>query len=289
MLIEDVYTQVFPIGGQSKNEAFKVQLSPPSGTLTALVASALNSRDRGWRHELPSALADFFHECSQSLITFGEVVYEIVYFSNPEDHKVAKFELQKVRPFTIKRHRGQLVQIIPQEVVLQRKAPPFIPLREDHMLVFSLPAKLRRTLDTTLESLAVLSRKLMPEFAMRDFVHAASKYHYDSANQIQAQKLALAEAGKQIGWNARALLYDDLLEFYFFERQLRFERFKVVLRTLIRDTLNRGLHLIGEKMGFRAQLVVEGLPTISDVERAERDLKSGSKPFGKILAPFRFY
>jgi hypothetical protein len=42
-------------------------------------------------------------------------------------------------------------------------------------------------------------------------------------------------------------------------------------------------------MGFAAEIIIEGLPTIPDVEKAESELESGSKPFGDIYKPFLFY
>jgi hypothetical protein len=36
--------------------------------------------------------------------------------------------------------------------------------------------------------------------------------------QVYSQKLALAEGGKAIGWNARGLFNDDMLEFYYAEK-----------------------------------------------------------------------
>lgn len=289
MLIEDVYTQILPIGGRSTNEAFKIELTPASESAESLVASALNSRGRGWRDELSSSVADFFRECVQSLMTFGEAIYEIVYFSNPGDKKVVKFELQYVRPLTVTRRRGHFVQVVPPKVVEQRGVLPFIRLPADCILVFKPPIGLRRSLVKTLESLAVLSEKLMPEFALQNYVEATSKFHYDSTSQVYSQKLALAEASKAIGWNARGLFQDDMLQFYSLRRQLSFERFKIDLRTSILETLNKGLLLAGKQMGFDAQINIQGLPTISDVEMAQSELESGSNPFGEILKPFLFY
>jgi hypothetical protein len=289
MLIEDVYSQIFPAGGRSKNKSFRIQLTPRSESIETLVASALNSRDRGSRHGLPASLADFFQECAQSMMTFGEVVYEIVYLSDPDDQKILEFEFQYVRPFTVKRRYGRLVQVVPREVVEHRGVPDFIDLPNDLILFFTPPEQIQDNLSTTLESLAILSEKLMPDFALKNFRQATSKFHYDSSGQVYSQKLALAEAGKAIGWNARGLFNDDTLEFYQLTRQLIFERFKIDLRNSILGTLNEGLTLAGKEMGFDAQILVEGLPTIMDVELAQSELETGSKAFGEILKPFLLY
>jgi hypothetical protein len=289
ILIEDVYTQIFPVGGRSKKNPLKIHIAPNSESIESLVASALNSRDRGSRNELASSVADFFHGCAQSLMIFGEAVYEIVYLSNPDDHKILEFEFQKVLPFTLKRRHGRLVQIVPREVVERRGVPSSIDLPAERILIFRPPASIQRSIPIILDSLAILSEKLVPEFALKDFRQATTELHFDSAGQVYTQKLALAEAGKVIGWNARGLFEKEMLEFYSLSRQLSFERFKIDLRTSILDTLNEGLGLAGSQMGFEAQIIVEGLPTISDVEFAQSELEAGSSTFGDILKPFLFY
>ena len=135
----------------------------------------------------------------------------------------------------------------------------------------------------------MLSQKLMPDFALKDFPHSAQNYHYDSSNQVHSQKLALAEAGKAIGWNARGLFQEDVLEFYSLKRHLLFERFKIELRNSILTTLNHGLKLAGKEMGFSAEIIIEGLPTIDHVEKAESELESGTQPFAEIYKPFLIY
>jgi len=289
MFIEDIYTQIFPIGGRSRNEAFKVRLSPASESVEKLVAPALTSRDRGWRAALPSAVADFFRECSETLVSFGETVYEIVYLSDPGNHEIVAFEFQYVRPLTVKRRHGQLVQIVPQEVATRRHVSPFIALPIDRVLFIRLPRTLQRCIERTLETLAVLSQKLMPDFAVRDFPAAAKKYHYESGKHFHSQKLALAEAGKAIGWNARGLFQEETLEFYSLRRQLLFEEFKIRFRNSMLESLNYGLKLAAKEMGFSAEIVIEGLPTLADVEEAMSNLESGATPFAEILKPFLVY
>jgi len=287
MLIEDIGAQVIPYVRLSEKEPFTVELVPPSEEVASLVATALKSRDRGWRDELSSSLADFVRECTQSVITVGEAIYEIVYFSNPTDQKPVAFELELIRPFTVKSRRGQFFQEIPQKSAERLSISNSIDLPSDSILVFQqLSPALRKGLEHTLQTLAVLSKKLMPQFALDNFRDAASKFGYDSANQVYAQRLALAEAGKAIGWNARGLFTDDMLEYYSLKRHLSFEKFKIELRNSIVATLNGGLGRVGQHMGFEAQIRLHGLPTMSDVERAESELAAGGKAFGEILKPF---
>jgi hypothetical protein len=124
---------------------------------------------------------------------------------------------------------------------------------------------------------------------LKNLAEVASKFRYDSANQVYSRKLALAESGRSIGWNARGLFNDETLEFYQLKRQLLFEKFKVELRGAILDTLNKGLSFAGKQMGFEAQISILGLPSLSDVEMAEYELDAGTKSFGDIIKPFLLY
>jgi hypothetical protein len=288
MLIETVGTHIIPTGGRSRKKPIRIDVAPASRTVQTLVASAL-SRDHGWHAELPSAVAEFVSECAQSVMAFGESVYEIVYLSDTTAQTIVAFELVRVQPFSVRRRLGRLVQVVPREVVNRRGVSPFIDLPADCILIFKPPMGIQDSLAKSLESLAVLSEKLMPEFALKNFREATSKFHYDSTGQVYSQKLALAEAGKAIGWNARGLFEDDMLEFYSLRRQLSFERFNIDFRTAILETLNEGLVLAGNQMGFEAQISIEGLPTVSDVELAQSELESGTKAFGEILKPFLIY
>jgi hypothetical protein len=281
MLIEDLTAQIIPIHGLSKKEHFKIKLLPPSGTNETLVVSALTSRRNSWRGELPSAVADFIRECSQTVIAFDEAVYEIVYLSDPTDKRVVEFKLQYVPPLSVMRRRNHLIQVVPPS--------ESISLPADRILIFELPASLRHALAGTLEALLTLSEKLVPDFVLKNFAEAGPMFHYDSATQVYNQQLALAEAGKVIGWNARGLFNENMLEFYQLKRFLSFEKFKAELRTSILATLNNGLVLAGKEMGFNAQVSVEGLPTIGDFQTANSELDLGSKPFGEIIKPFLFY
>jgi hypothetical protein len=285
MLIEDIDVQVIPYVRLSEKEPFTVELVPASQEVEALLADALTSRDRGWHEELASSLADFVRECTQSVITAGEAVYEIVYSSNLSDQKVVAFHLEPIRAFTIKYRAGKYHQEIPEKTAERLGVSKRISLPADSILIFRLPRQVRKSVERTLQTLVVLSKKIMPEFAM-NFAEAASKFHYDSSNQLYVQKLALADAGKAIGWNARGLVVDDMLEFYSLKSLLCFERFKIVVRNSIIDTLNEGLKLAGRRMGFEGQIRLHGLPELSDVERAKSELESGSKPFGEVLKPF---
>jgi hypothetical protein len=98
--------------------------------------------------------------------------------------------------------------------------------------------------------------------------------------------LALVEAVKPIGWNARGTFNNCVLSYYWIRMSLTFEKFKIRLREAMLATLNRSLQRIGEKVGFKAEIKMEGLPTIADVDNASDQLASGAMPFTEVMKVF---
>jgi hypothetical protein len=113
-----------------------------------------------------------FRECAQSILTFGEAIYEIVYKSRPATQECVEFELESIRPLTVKRRGHEFVQIVPQIIAERKGNSRRISLAANEIVVFRLPVQMRDYLEGVLDSLVVLSEKLMPEFALKSFVRS---------------------------------------------------------------------------------------------------------------------
>jgi len=283
MLIEDVALGIMPIGGRAEKRPFRVYLTPPNDQVQKIIAAAIGQRD--YSHDFAGAVCDFFHDCAQLMIAYGEAVYEVVYLSAGEVASPEAFQLVLVQPHTLIHRRGAFVQYVPADIAREKRLPRYVRLPADRLLVFHPPAYVRRKLPQILDSLAFLSREVYPEFALRQ-LEGRSQAGFDSTAFMRSQKLALAEAGTLIGWSARSLLQEEMLEYYVLDRQLRFERFRIELRNNILAELNRGLTRAGEGIGFSACIEIEGLPTLADVAAARAALASGDRPFKDILDPF---
>jgi hypothetical protein len=97
------------------------------------------------------------------------------------------------------------------------------------------------------------------------------------------QRDLFAEVIEPIGWNTRDLFKDDLLEPFNIWRQIRFIEFKIRLRELILEELNRVLVQVGRKMGFDASLEFHGLPTAETVQSLKEDFRLGARGFGDLV------
>jgi hypothetical protein len=102
--------------------------------------------------------------------------------------------------------------------------------------------------------------------------------------------MAVAEATKLIGWNARQIP-DDVFttEYYYIHRFLLFERFKLQVRESILEALNDAITRAGKILNFASQIVMEGLPTLTFIQESRKALEQGSKKFNDIMTPFFFY
>jgi len=284
MLIEDVAASIMPIGGRSQNRPFRVLLTPADPKVEELIEGGIAHRD--YNGDLAESVCDFFHECAQTIMAFGEAVYEIVYLSKPSDGTIVRFELGFIQPRTVMHRRGKLVQYVPLEAARRLNVPQYVQLLPERVLTFKPPAYVNDKLEHIMKCLSFLSTHMLPDFALPAMAGEIKSIPYDSSVFLRSQKLALADAGKLIGWNARGIVEGEVLEYYWLHRQLIFERFKIELRDTILRTLNEGLELAGRDVGFSGQLKFEGLPTLDDVKDAEAHLAAGDMPFKEVLKPF---
>jgi len=109
---------------------------------------------------------------------------------------------------------------------------------------------------------------------------------YDFKAHQRSMKLALVEAVKPIGWNARGSFTDCVLSYYWIRIFLTFERFKIRLRDNMLATLNAALIDIGAKLNFNTQIKISGLPILADVDTAIESLSSGVMPFTEVMKRF---
>lgn len=286
MLIEDASYSLMPPIRYSEENIFKVSFVPEDRKAEAFIGEALSSDDYEYSGSLTEAVCKFFRECAQEVMGYGGAVYEIVYFTEPQTANPLGFGLEFIPVQTVRERRGKLIQCVPANVAKELGVESEIELPREDILRFMPPASLGSRLNEILEDLSALSGKLIPDFALRE-MESGVRSGYEFSNLQKWRNIAIAAAGKEIGWNARGLFQGAALEYYSLVRALRFERFKVEFREALLATLNRGASRAGQKLDFRGQLMIEGLPSLADVSAAERELAEGRKAFKDIFAPFQ--
>ena len=279
IFVDDVVAALIPYRVRS-GSGFRVRIDPADRDLEYLIARGLGDPS----HRLEDAVRNLFVSCASRVMIEGEAIYEIVYCSDPFDHSIVEFRLAPIHAQTLTKRRKKLIQRIPKSIARDLGVPSTIELIPDRIFAFRALSPVVGDLKGIMDSLSRFSG-VFPTFV--EVVDMKELGQFDSAEFDRAQLLAVAEATKAIGWNARGLFDENMLDYYRVHRDLVFQEFMVEFRAEILATLNQGLKTIGRQIGFTAMIKIEGLPTIEEVHKARVRLESGDGTFREILEPFR--
>jgi len=241
---------------------------------------------RGNSYTLEAAVYDFFQDCAQSIMAYEKAIFEIVYTSREGDRNPVGFELVSTPPGSVFCRLGKWKQSIPADYAKGKALPRTIALPAENIIVFEQPVYVRKKIGGIMESLAFLSGDLFPSFTLEATDEESNRVPYNPMELIRSRRLAMADAGKLIGWNARGTFNDQTLEYYQLHRFLLLKKFQIELRNSIHSTLNEVIDRAGAKLGFSGHLEIEGLSTLVEVETAQKHLALGDCPFKDIIAPF---
>ena len=270
---------LFPHRGSTDAE-YVVKIDPPNEAAEKLIIRGL---DRYYSHShLVDALRDFAWACVVRVADEGTATYKIAYPCRTTEHSIVGFELSPIRWRTSE--TGRIAQRIREQIGRSRQHSQQVEVDPEGVLIFGSAGSRMAVLRETIHDLARLSG-ILPDFveypglpdSIREFDY--QKYH-------RSQIVALAEATRTTGWNARGHLDQVILDYYRLYRELVFQRFSIDCREEILETLNRGLEAIGRKVGFEAQIRVSGLPSREDVETALGRLEVGDGTLEDIMSPF---
>lgn len=281
MFPEDVSLGIMPIGGRSNRKSFVIALSPSDTRAEEIVAEGLG---REHRESLQEAVCDFFQSVAANLCFSERAAFEIVYFEEPGTQALTGFELVLLDPSQLIEKRGTTYQIVEPEIAKELNAPELIFLPAEDLVVFTPPREFAKNLRDVRANLTELDRLRLPEIMLEA---TKKRIPYDFKSHERSQKLALVEAIKPIGWNARGSFSDCVTSYYWIRLLLKFERFKIELRHSMLATLNEAVLRIGQKLNFAGRIEISGLPLRVDVTDALRKLDSGERPFTEIMEVFR--
>lgn len=284
MLLEDLRLHALPYG-HGTDDGFVVAVDPSSETVSALVLHALPVR--GYRHwQLEAAFRDYM-ESALWFLAQGDMYLEIEYFrssENPNGSPVA-FRLDFLFPELVRRRFGMYRYSIPTRVDEEDDVGwSSEPLDPKCVVVVSLPRRLRRELDRTLQVIRAADQDLQ---VMSDFT--TGRNGSDSGFDLGAyQRLShdiVLRASRAIGWAGRGLFTDDLLDPERVWRALQFARFGIELRNIALHGLQEAIDRAGIEIGFQAELQLSKVLTVEDVDQLEADLFAGTRPIGEMFVP----
>jgi hypothetical protein len=127
---------------------------------------------------------------------------------------------------------------------------------------------------------------MLPEFGMSVLNNTARDFGFDFQEWRRWHNVAINQATRASGWNARNVFPEEVTEYYFVQRFLRFEKFKLEIRESLVSQLNEMLQTVGKQLGFTAKIVVSGLPDAAQVDQSMQDLESGAVSFADVMKPY---
>lgn len=295
MLNEDVYLRIMPYRSYDiQNKTPLVRLSSPNEMVQKDIILALSGNDYP-RHNLEDAVSHFIRECAKTIMYAGKGIYEIVNYRDEITPKTSFSKLESVPNGNIKFFFGQPFQILPNMKNFKLEEPRFKIITKNKLVIFRMPKPYCINCKTLQLQLDAVGKDSVHNLHIR-FLESPKKKKMQTLNRkinitdgFKFSNLAVLSATNLIGWNLRDFTSKHLQEYFMFVRFLRFERFKLVFRNSILGTINNNLNrLIGDST-YAGKLQFHGLPTIEDIEKAEKDLKEGNREFKDIFDPFLRY
>jgi hypothetical protein len=282
MLIDDVQMTTLPIP-RSSRKGYQIKLSASDPKVEDLIIGAIETQYD--RSDLNEAIYDFFQQCVGVVMAYGDASYEIVYFSTGEG-MIDSFRLALIPPSAFIISKNKFQQYVPLQIASElHLEKQYIEFTAENIVLFQLPEYVKAQHAQIMESLAFLGENLFPKFALENMYKPTIPF--SQGDYFLSREIALAKATQIIGWNARNYSNEHKFEHYVWRRQLIFYKFLCSLRETILRILNEALTRIGNKMGFTAELSIEGLPNADDVDVALEKLQKGDlKTFDEVLKPF---
>lgn len=295
MLIEDMHLGIMPIGWQPDRFKFQCTVESTSPSVEEILKAGFPTHHGDPRY-VTEAICDFVDQTTHILTSYGKAFYEIVYtYSDEGKAKIDGFKFNHVYNSNINSWSGLYWQFIPK-AVRDRFADDgddkkrFIWLSPNDMFVLSFPPQLggERRLRKMIDQLAWVSKETVPKFSMKDMELQKQQPGYEFSLYRENQDIFVMKLTKELGWPARSLSSEKLLEFYQLYRYLRFERAKAILREHIIKELNRTLIRVGKKVGFSAKIVLNNCYSSKDIDGYISQLIDGKLQFSEIIKITKF-
>jgi hypothetical protein len=243
----------------------------------------LDDRHCHSRADLSDQVSEFVRLCATELLGIGSATYEIVFFKDRTTSEMKGFLFFYINPRTLFLRRNATYQYGSPEAFHNRDRKGATLLPEDRLLVFRLPAKYQH-----LRRRTKIVRELdgLNVFRVTEEQQREKGSVYNFKEHHRAEQLALASATRETGWSMGGILGETFLEYYGVWRYLVYNRFAIELRDGILSTLNAAIKRISPNFGPETAMVIKGLPTLEDVEKAFQDLQSGSRSLVSLVEQF---
>jgi len=222
--------------------------------------SLASRRDYGFK-EITDSVRAFCDMCAPTVVSAGNAAFEVV-LSKPYEQSPSPTSFYLLYVDNYRRRFGFPMQYRPER--------GWLVLDRNHIILFEMNKAYRDVIRTSMELLYEASCQQVALHKM----HLINTPGYDL--DVHQKKIAVSvyRATRNLGWTS-SMLSGDLREPYQIDRFLTWCEFRIELREIVIEGLNKAIQIAGAAMGFDVHLEIRGLPTRADVTEARRRLALG--------------
>jgi hypothetical protein len=259
--IDDIASSVWPFAYRSSRRNVSITLETNNKSAEDFITAAFGQNMR----DLESSVQEFLSTAAGQIAEFDFAIAEIVFTHNTDTNQIEDVKCIWINPVQIRRRWGRIYQQVPGEVASERGCKTLIYLPNEKIVHFLPPTRYRKAISRARESLRIISDLRDSNFTLTAL---RTNLPFDWQIHERAIMLALAEAGRPIGFGSRGMFNKYVATPYWIRMRLLHEKFLIELRQSLLETLNCALKRIGSRMGFECKLKADGLPTDHDIEIA---------------------
>lgn len=268
MFTQDVHGAVMPIG---RSSGFTVTIEGDSDHTERTIA-ILGSLAQYDRHRQEELLSDAISGIAQRLLQEGVAVHEIVR-DEENDGLYSLYSFTSQRLFRV---FGKYFQVIPK-TDREEWGKAYVVIPDKDIWKISIPSIFGgcRGYRATRKRLARISQRA-PFFWQYDLSKQNQPAYFNPQAYRKEAETLVAKITVWWGWNQRDYDQKNVTRFYQYYRSLRLMWAQAILREHILRELNKLLR----RTGIRAKIIMEGLPTPSEILAVQEEMLKGRISFG---------
>jgi hypothetical protein len=266
---------------ERSNVAFAV-IEDCSADLAEVLAACLPDHDN-YRRPLAGRLREFVRMVATELVHCGKIDFEICLGRevNKPGSKPRAAMLRYVPRDSLIKIGRECFQVIPEQKEISQRQK-VVSVSNERVCRFLPPIGRRAALAGARASLPRIG-----ESQHRWMLERMSRRGgEDFGEGNRSYKIATARAARSFGWNGRGLFSDEIADFHWAIRELRWRRFGIEVRDQILLDLGECFRRIGKAFGENPRLTVKNLPTLQQVEEAQTKLMAGGTRFDVLFEHF---
>ncbi|MDP1580965.1 MAG: hypothetical protein Q8M02_11845 [Candidatus Didemnitutus sp.] len=286
MFSQDLGEQIIP-SGVDRDWGLELTVETADPQVEKILARGFDiSRGSGYARRLAYPLSEFTRLTTAELCDHPEAVYEIAYLYLPGRERPVGFELAHLPFYQLRRSFGRRYQVVPPDVAEHRKCLQRIRLPKENLAIFQLPQPLRRRLARAVSTYERLSI-LRPSSLYRAGI--TEQTPYDFSTHQRSLWLALMEAARLTGWDARGEYQNHVLTSYWLKQQIEFRRLGMRVREALMTQIYDVVRRVGEKIGFTAQVRLSGFYSDEELDEIHQLIDEGQTSFTTIADKLSMY